>query len=176
MSRRFLTSLLAGVALTVGIAATPAAASEPADLMPLCGEVGHDCGTVVNTPDARIIGDHYGHDIGQVLNDADIDRILELSRQKDVQAAASTAVEPVQATVWDRLAQCEAGGNWASTVGYYEGGLQFAPGTWDAYKPAGYPNHAYDASRDQQILVAERVLADQGWGAWPVCSRKIGVR
>ena len=176
MSRRFLTSMLAGLALTVGLAATPAAASTAADLMPLCSTVGHDCGTVVNTPDARIIGNYYGHDIGQVLNDADIDRILQLSQAKDVQAAASSAVEPARATIWDQIAQCESGGNWASTVGYYEGGLQFAPSTWDAYKPAGYPNHAYQATRDQQILVGERVLAAQGWGAWPVCSRKVGVR
>ena len=79
-------------------------------------------------------------------------------------------------SVWDRLARCESGGNWASTVGTFEGGLQFHPSTWDAYKPGGYPNHAYQASREQQIAVAKRVLADQGWAAWPACSRKLGLR
>lgn len=79
-------------------------------------------------------------------------------------------------TVWDRLAQCESGGNWASSVGLYEGGLQFHPSTWDRNKPSGYPDAAYQASRAQQIQVAERVLAQQGWGAWPSCASKLGLR
>lgn len=79
-------------------------------------------------------------------------------------------------TVWDRLAQCESGGNWASSVGLYEGGLQFHPSTWDRNKPSGYPDAAYQASRAQQIQVAERVLARQGWGAWPSCASKLGLR
>lgn len=78
--------------------------------------------------------------------------------------------------IWDALAMCESSGNWSSTVGLYEGGLQFHPRTWDAFKPAGFPEAAYEASREQQILVAERVLAVQGWGAWPVCSYEIGAR
>lgn len=90
--------------------------------------------------------------------------------------AAPAPSGAVSGSVWDRLAVCESSGNWASTVGLYEGGLQFHPQTWDAYKPAGYPEAAYQASREQQILVAERVLAQQGWGAWPACSRKLGLR
>ena len=86
------------------------------------------------------------------------------------------AAPGIPAGIWDRLAQCESGGNWASTVGTFEGGLQFHPKTWDAYKPSGYPNAAYQATRDQQILVGKRVQAAQGWGAWPVCSRKVGLR
>ncbi len=79
-------------------------------------------------------------------------------------------------TVWDRLARCESGGNWSSSVSLYEGGLQFHPSTWDRNKPAGYPDAAYQASRAQQITVAERVLARQGWGAWPACASKLGLR
>lgn len=79
-------------------------------------------------------------------------------------------------TVWDRLARCESGGNWASSTGRYEGGLQFHPSTWDRNKPAGYPDAAYQASREQQIHVAERVLARQGWGAWPACASSLGLR
>lgn len=79
-------------------------------------------------------------------------------------------------TVWDRLARCESGGNWASSAGLYEGGLQFHPSTWDRNKPAGYPDAAYQASREQQIHVAERVLARQGWGAWPACASSLGLR
>jgi hypothetical protein len=77
--------------------------------------------------------------------------------------------------VWDRLAQCESGGNWA-TNSYYDGGLQFLPSTWNAYKPAGYPAFAYQATREQQILVATRLQAARGWGQWPACSRRLGLR
>lgn len=77
---------------------------------------------------------------------------------------------------WTPILMCESGGNWGSTVGLYEGGLQFHPGTWDAYKPAGYPEAAYEATPQQQIAVAEKVLASQGWRAWPTCARKAGYR
>ncbi|MGI5126186.1 transglycosylase family protein [Pseudonocardia sp. CA-107938] len=73
---------------------------------------------------------------------------------------------------WDRLAQCESGGKWTTNTGNgFFGGLQFTPSTWKAYGGTG---SAHTASREQQIAVAERVLAGQGWGAWPSCSRKIG--
>lgn len=76
--------------------------------------------------------------------------------------------------VWDRLAACEASGNWAAATGNgFYGGLQFTLGTWRAYGGTGMPNQA---SREQQIAVAERVLAGQGPGAWPVCSYKAGLR
>lgn len=79
-------------------------------------------------------------------------------------------------SLWDRLAQCESSGRWSSRRGMFEGGLQFHPQTWEQFKPSGYPDAAYNASRQQQIAVAKRVLARQGWEAWPVCSREIGVR
>jgi len=76
--------------------------------------------------------------------------------------------------VWDQIAQCESGGNWSTNTGNgFAGGLQFTPSTWHAYGGSGSPSRA---SRTQQIAVANRVLAAQGWGAWPVCSRKSGVR
>ncbi len=75
---------------------------------------------------------------------------------------------------WDQLAQCESGGNWSANTGNgYQGGLQFAPGTWRAYGGTG---SAAGASREEQIAVAQRVQAGQGWGAWPACSRKLGLR
>lgn len=95
--------------------------------------------------------------------------------------------EPVR-SVWDRVADCEAGewtgdggfveasANWSATAGRFEGGLQFHPDTWDGYRDPDMPAAAYDATREQQIVVAERVLAEQGWKAWPVCSRKLGLR
>jgi resuscitation-promoting factor RpfA len=80
--------------------------------------------------------------------------------------------EAAPSSVWDRVAQCESGGNWGTNTGNgYYGGLQFSPSTWRAYGGSG---SASGASREQQIAVAERVLAAQGWGAWPVCSRKAG--
>jgi hypothetical protein len=80
-------------------------------------------------------------------------------------------------TVWDRLAGCEAGGNWRINTGNgFSGGLQFTPGTWRAYGGGAYAAYAYQASRSAQIAVARKVLAAQGWGAWPACSRKLGLR
>ena len=78
-------------------------------------------------------------------------------------------------SVWDRLAQCESGGNWSSNVGAFDGGLQFHPGTWRAYGGTRYAPTANQATREQQIAIAERVLAGQGWRAWPACARKLGL-
>ncbi|HUQ58847.1 transglycosylase family protein [Lentzea sp.] len=74
---------------------------------------------------------------------------------------------------WDRIAQCESGGNWSINTGNgYYGGLQFSPSTWRAHGGAG---RADQASREEQIRVAESVLATQGLGAWPTCGRRSGV-
>ena len=77
-------------------------------------------------------------------------------------------------TVWDRLAQCESGGNWAINTGNgYYGGLQFNLATWRAYGGTGYP---HQASRATQIAVATRLRdARGGYGAWPGCSAKLGL-
>jgi hypothetical protein len=77
-------------------------------------------------------------------------------------------------SVWDRLARCESGGNWGINTGNgYSGGLQFTPSTWRA---AGGSGSAHNASRAEQIRVAKRVQQQQGWGAWPACSRRLGLR
>ncbi|MGW3267643.1 transglycosylase family protein [Streptomyces sp. NPDC001056] len=77
--------------------------------------------------------------------------------------------------VWDRIAQCESGGNWHINTGNgYYGGLQFSAHTWRAYGGAAYAPTADRASRGAQIAVATRVQRAQGWGAWPVCSRRAG--
>ncbi len=77
-------------------------------------------------------------------------------------------------TVWDSLAQCESGGNWAINTGNgYYGGLQFNLGTWRAYGGSGYP---HQNSREAQIAVAERLrAATGGYGSWPGCSAKLGL-
>ncbi|ALV35270.1 transglycosylase family protein [Streptomyces sp. CdTB01] len=79
-------------------------------------------------------------------------------------ASAATASE------WDAVAQCESGGNWSINTGNgYYGGLQFSASTWAAYGGTAYAAQANQASKAQQIAVAEKVLASQGKGAWPVC-------
>ena len=71
---------------------------------------------------------------------------------------------------WDQVAQCESTGNWAIDTGNgYHGGLQFSPSTWSGYGGGEFAPQANMATREQQIVVAERVLAGQGRGAWPVC-------
>lgn len=87
--------------------------------------------------------------------------------------AAGAGANASPGDTWDALAQCESGGNWAINTGNgYSGGLQFTPGTWAAYGGTGAPQNA---SRGQQIAVAERVQAGQGWGAWPSCSAQLGL-
>ncbi|MHC3470619.1 transglycosylase family protein [Streptomyces sp. 7R007] len=79
-------------------------------------------------------------------------------------ASAATASE------WDAVAQCESGGNWSINTGNgYYGGLQFSASTWAAYGGTAYAPQANQATKAQQIAVAEKVLASQGKGAWPVC-------
>ena len=81
-------------------------------------------------------------------------------------ASAATDAE------WDRVAACESGNNWAINTGNgYQGGLQFSPGTWSSHGGGKYAAGAHNASREQQIAIAEHVLATQGRGAWPVCGR-----
>jgi resuscitation-promoting factor RpfB len=84
-------------------------------------------------------------------------------------------------SVWDALARCEASGRWdavrrVNSRTEYHGGLQFLTRTWNAFRPADFPALASEATREQQIAVGERVLAAQGWRAWPACSRKLGLR
>ncbi|MEV5053601.1 transglycosylase family protein [Arthrobacter sp. LAR12-1-1.1] len=91
-------------------------------------------------------------------------------------ASAANAAVPATApaSTWDSLAQCESGGNWATNTGNgYSGGLQFSASTWAAHGGTG---SAANASREQQIAVAQRVQASQGWGAWPACAAKLGLR
>jgi LysM repeat protein len=79
-------------------------------------------------------------------------------------ASAATASE------WDTVASCESGGNWSINTGNgYYGGLQFSASTWAAYGGTAYASTANQASKSQQIAVAEKVLAAQGKGAWPTC-------
>lgn len=87
--------------------------------------------------------------------------------------SATGASAATDGATWDALAQCESGGNWATNTGNgYTGGLQFSSTTWAAYGGTG---SAADASREQQIAVAEQVQAAQGWEAWPSCAAQLGL-
>ncbi|MEO5711571.1 MAG: transglycosylase family protein [Nocardioidaceae bacterium] len=78
---------------------------------------------------------------------------------------------------WDRLAHCESGGRWHVATGNgYFGGLQFSGSTWRAFGGKRYAMLPHHATRTQQVRVAERVRHAQGWGAWPSCSRRVGLR
>jgi resuscitation-promoting factor RpfA len=82
--------------------------------------------------------------------------------------SASAATE----SEWDAVAQCESGGDWSINTGNgYHGGLQFSASTWAGYGGTQYASTADQASKAQQIAIAEKVLAGQGKGAWPVCGK-----
>ncbi|WP_207546934.1 resuscitation-promoting factor [Mycobacterium kubicae] len=87
-----------------------------------------------------------------------------------------TEVPPVSdGAIWDAIAGCEAGGNWAINTGNgYYGGVQFDQGTWEANGGLRYAPRADMATREEQIAVAEVTRSRQGWGAWPVCSGRAG--
>ncbi|MFF4547559.1 transglycosylase family protein [Streptomyces sp. NPDC001435] len=83
---------------------------------------------------------------------------------------ASGTASAATASEWDAVAKCESGGNWSINTGNgYYGGLQFSASTWSAYGGSKYAGTADKATKAQQIEIAEKVLAAQGKGAWPVC-------
>ena len=83
------------------------------------------------------------------------------------------AANAADGATWDALAQCESGGNWSINTGNgFYGGLQFTQQSWNGVGMSGSP---VNATRAQQIEAGERLLAIQGWGAWPACSAKLGL-
>ena len=106
-----------------------------------------------------------------VLEDP-VDAIVRVGTKEEEVVTANFAGG---SSVWDRLAQCESGGNWAINTGNgYYGGLQFNIDTWRAYGGTGYP---HQQSRETQIAVATRLRdANGGYGAWPHCSQQLGLR
>ncbi|QRY51452.1 resuscitation-promoting factor [Mycolicibacterium septicum] len=95
-----------------------------------------------------------------------------------VGAKPGTEVPPVtNGSAWDALSQCEAGGNWAINTGNgFYGGVQFDQNTWERQGGLRYAPRADLATREEQIAIATVTQARQGWGAWPVCSGRIGAR
>jgi hypothetical protein len=106
-------------------------------------------------------------------------RAAVLAATGAVLAAPFVGTGPASAadgSTWDALAQCESSGNWAINTGNgYYGGVQFDASTWRAYGGGAYAPRADLATRSEQIAIAEKTLAAQGWGAWPACSAKLGL-
>lgn len=90
--------------------------------------------------------------------------------------ATAGSANAASGSVWDSVAACESGGNWSINTGNgFYGGLQFTQQTWAGFGGTAYAPRADLASRSAQIAVAQKVLASQGPGAWPVCSKKAGL-
>ena len=90
--------------------------------------------------------------------------------------AVTAPADAASGRTWNRLAMCESGGDWSINTGNgYYGGLQFYQPTWESFGGLAYAPRAHRATRREQIAVAERVLARQGWGAWPACSARLGL-
>jgi hypothetical protein len=96
---------------------------------------------------------------------------------------AQTRVHPVMTpatyagtSVWDDLARCESGGNWTINTGNgYYGGLQFSYATWHGYGGGEFAEYPHEATREEQIVVAERLRASRGYAPWPACRTKLGL-
>jgi uncharacterized protein YabE (DUF348 family) len=90
-------------------------------------------------------------------------------------AKPGTVVPPVSnGATWDALAACESGGNWAINTGNgFYGGVQFDQNTWERHGGLRYAPRADLATREEQLAIAEITRARQGWGAWPVCSKRL---
>jgi len=94
-------------------------------------------------------------------------------------APAPAAPAPVTysgSSVWDDLAKCESGGNWAINTGNgYYGGLQFSHATWHGYGGGEFAEYPHQATREEQIIVGERLRAERGYAPWPACRDKLGL-
>jgi hypothetical protein len=93
-----------------------------------------------------------------------------------VAAPAPAPVTYSGSSVWDDLAECESGGNWAINTGNgYYGGLQFSYATWHGYGGGEFAEYPHQATREEQIVVAERLRAARGYAPWPACRVKLGL-
>ncbi|WP_156755800.1 resuscitation-promoting factor [Actinokineospora pegani] len=134
-------------------------------------------------PGERMVTYRVTEKNGQVVKREEIgSKETKAPQPKVVKVGTKKPPQPVQpvisdGSVWDRLAQCEATGNWAINTGNgYYGGLQFNKGTWDAYGGGQYAAYPHQASREQQIAVATKLRDSRGgYGAWPHCSSKLGL-
>ena len=105
---------------------------------------------------------------------------MEATLYPVAEPATAPAVDPatfvVDDATWDRLAMCESSGNWAANTGNgYYGGLQFSLPTWQGYGGAEFAAYPHQATREQQIAIAERLYAARGFQPWPACRAELGL-
>ena len=135
------------------------------------------------TPDpVVIVGYDFTDNAARALEELEV-FLYSVTTTTPPRSAAAPQADPAAPSNsgdrWDQLAQCETGGNWSANTGNgFGGGLQFmhqnSYSTWLSFGGGDYAAHPWDASREQQINIAEKVLASSGWNAWPGCSRKYG--
>lgn len=118
-----------------------------------------------------------GVEVSRTLVTADV-TTPPVAKTVRVGTKPGTEVPPVQnGSIWDALAQCEATGNWAINTGNgFFGGVQFDQNTWERQGGLKYAPRADLASREEQIAIATQTQETQGWGAWPSCTSKLGLR
>ncbi|HCB03237.1 MAG TPA: hypothetical protein DEQ43_03115 [Nocardioides bacterium] len=121
-------------------------------------------------PGIRDITYRFRLENGHVVKRTEVD--TEVHRKARAKVVRVGTKEPFG--VWDRLADCESGGNWHINTGNgYYGGLQFSLGTWRAYGGTGLPSQH---SRETQIAIAIKLRnASGGYGAWPACAARLGL-
>lgn len=160
--------LVAAAALAAGLTLAGPALAHEGERAPLVHEIDHlrrDTNDLLAEAGRRLYVSDLSH---RAIADRDYRLALRTLWRKRFAAA-------LERSIWSRLAECESNGRWHIDADF-DGGLQFHPDTWSAYRPARYPDHAYEATPAEQIRVARRVLAAQGWNAWPACSAALGLR
>ena len=114
----------------------------------------------------------------QTLTAAQQHHVQAMAKARAKARAAARQAREIQSHLrtWNAIAACESGGNWHINTGNgYYGGLQMAPSTWYGYGGGKYASLPSRATKREQLIVAERILHGQGWGAWPTCSARAGV-
>lgn len=132
--------------------------------------------------EALAYADHVEHFVTQweadLAADEEAQEAAQAARAADATDISRSAPRVADTSIWYRLASCESGQRWGyNGSSGFDGGLQFDPSTWAANAPADYPDFAYLATAEQQIAVAEDVLAASSWEQqWPTCSAELGLR
>lgn len=117
-----------------------------------------------------------GHTTPEDLNPPAVPEVIVQPMLPSAYTDAMTRADERGREVWDAVAQCESGGRWDLNVGKFDGGLQFLPSTWVAAGGLAYAPYAYQATRTEQIDVADHWLARTSWRQWPFCSRRLHLR
>jgi hypothetical protein len=159
MRNPFRSLLLVGALLKTGMLLVGDVLAEPAHAISRRAPAGGASHRVATTRMARR---HY------------VRRTSRSSRRVAPRPVAAPTPAPAAGDVWGRLRQCESGGRYDINTGNgYYGAYQFLVSTWNRL---GYPGYPHQAAPQVQDEAAQKLQARSGWGQWPACSRRIGVR